>query len=125
MRLLLDSNIIIWRLRDDPILSEATQQLIDDPDNEVGTSVACLWEMEIKRRKGRLDLPIPAYDALMRAEMEIIPITAEDALEAAALPLHHQDPFDRMLIAQARRHGWTIITADAAFARYQVALMAP
>jgi PIN domain nuclease of toxin-antitoxin system len=95
-----------------------------DPDNEVVVSAVSVWEAAIKRAQGRLDL-VPED---LRAELDVagfdsLPITQEHGIAAGALPLHHKDPFDRMLIAQARLEGLTIITRDRRFAPYDVALL--
>lgn len=125
MRLLLDSNALIWRMVGDPRMRQSTIALLNDPHIEVATSAAAVWEIEIKRIKGKLNTPAALLEALDEAGIAILPIDAHDAVLAASLPRHHDDPFDRMLVAQAIRHGWTLVTSDADIARYQVAIMAP
>jgi PIN domain nuclease of toxin-antitoxin system len=125
MRLLLDSNAVYWRLVDAPRLSESIQQLIDDPSNEVVASAASVWELEIKRAKGKLTLPGSVLQGLALMRIAAISIDAEDADAAAKLPRHHADPFDRMLIAQAVRRGLAIVTSDGKFQAYGVAVLPP
>ena len=86
-------------------------------------SVATPWELEIKRRAGKLVLDERAWTEPRLAAFRLLPIEFEDALAAARLPLHHRDPFDRMIIAQALRRQLTIVTTDRAFDAYEVAVL--
>lgn len=97
---------------------------MSDPDNEVVVSAVSVWEAAIKSALGRLSVS----PGDLRAELEIVgfdslPITDEHGFAAGALPLHHKDPFDRMLIAQAQLESLTIVTRDRRFAAYDVALL--
>jgi len=83
-------------------------------------SAATVWEIEVKRRAGRLRAPDELLADLHTAGFATIPVTPEDAVAAAALPMHHRDPFDRMLVAQAIRLDATIVSRDAAFDRYGI-----
>lgn len=124
MRLLLDSHAFFWWLADDPKLKAEAQQAIADPASVVHVSAATVWELSIKAALGKLDLD--GADLLQEIEENDfveLPITARHAFGAAGLPRHHDDPFDRMLIAQARVEGLTIITRDPAFQSYGVALL--
>jgi PIN domain nuclease of toxin-antitoxin system len=96
---------------------------IEDAANDVFVSVASAWEMSIKRKAGRLDTPDDLSVQLDRKRFVALQITLDHALAAGALPLHHGDPFDRMLIAQAQLEGLTIVTRDRRFAAYGVALL--
>lgn len=87
-------------------------------------SVASVWEIEIKRAKGRLAAPTDLAERAIGEGFEPLGITLDHALHAGRLPLHHRDPFDRMLIAQARVEGMTLATADATFAEYDVPVLA-
>lgn len=99
--------------------------MLVDPDNEIFVSAASLWEISIKRARGRLDAhPPPDPGSWVREESFIeLPISFEQAEAAGALPPHHADPFDRLLIAQARLEGLTIVTRDPALEPYGVPLL--
>lgn len=83
-------------------------------------SAESIWEISIKQRLGKLTAPPDLLSVIRKLDAEIMPITAEHAHAAVSLPLHHGDPFDRLLIAQARLEGLTIMTADAYFSVYDV-----
>jgi len=124
MKLLLDSHAFLWWLADDPALSSGARRAIADPANLVLVSAAAVWEIEIKRRLGRLE----AGKADLVAEIEAngfteLPVTARHAEAAAGLPPHHGDPFDRMLIAQSRLEGLVCVSRDAAFDPYGVPML--
>jgi PIN domain nuclease of toxin-antitoxin system len=87
-------------------------------------SAASIWEIEIKRAKGRLAAPLDVADRALNEGLDPLAITIDHAREAGRLPLHHRDPFDRMLIAQARLEGMTLATADSALAAYDVPVLA-
>ena len=83
-----------------------------------------VWELEIKARAGKLDIPADLWDELPALAIEVIAIELADAVAAARLPLHHRDPFDRVIIAQALVRGLTIVTRDQAFGAYGVPILA-
>jgi len=83
-------------------------------------SAVVIWEVAIKRRLGKLDAPADLLEQLERAAVDLLPITARHADRAGALPMHHRDPFDRMLIAQADVDGFTLVTGDGEMDRYGV-----
>jgi PIN domain nuclease of toxin-antitoxin system len=114
---------MIWAFGQPDRLRPATLQAIEDLDNDVVVSVASGWEAAIKIRAGRLTLPVSLGDAIAASRYEELEIRVEHALAAADLPLHHKDPFDRMLIAQAQLESLTIVTRDRRFAAYDVALL--
>ena len=122
MRLLLDSHVAIWWLSGDRRLSIPTRRAIEDAPNAFLSSVS-LWEIFIKQDTGRLDLPAGFADAL-RDDFVELPLTFDHALEGRSLPLVHRDPFDRMLVAQARVEQLTIVTADRMLAAYGVPVLA-
>jgi PIN domain nuclease of toxin-antitoxin system len=122
-RLLLDTHALLWWLADDPELSEEARRSIADPDAAVFVSAASAWEVAIKRALGRLEAPDDLSAALDASGIRAMPITITHAEAAGALPPHHADPFDRMLVAQARAEGLTIVTRDPAFAAYAVATL--
>lgn len=124
MRLLLDTHVVLWALGDPDSLADRARAAISDPANLVVVSAASLWEVSAKRTTGRLGVPDDFFDEVWDAGFEPLSISAEHAWAAGALPLHHRDPFDRMLVAQAQLEGLTIVTADSQLAAYQVAILA-
>ena len=124
MRLLLDSHAFLWWLAADASLPAAARSAIAEPTNVVYVSAATVWEIAIKTSIGRIELD----DADLAAEISVndfaeLAITARHAQEAGALPRHHDDPFDRMLVAQARLESLTCVTRDTAFRRYGVSTL--
>lgn len=119
MRLLLDSNALLWLTVEPDKLDPSTLQQIN-ASARLFLSVASIWELEIKAAGGKLDRPDDLWSDLPRLGIDVIAIEQADAVAAARLPLHHRDPFDRMIIAQALARGLTIVTRDAAFASYGV-----
>jgi PIN domain nuclease of toxin-antitoxin system len=105
-------------------LSGDARGAIADGSNEVVVSAASAWEVSIKRAAGKLRAPDDLTRAIAGAHMSPLPITLEHAIRAGALPTHHSDPFDRMLIAQAMIEGLTIVTRDPRFEPYGVQLLA-
>ena len=114
MILLLDAHALLWWLADDPELSPEAARSIADPANDVVVSAATVWEIEVKRVAGRLEAPRELLDAIKHSGIDTLPITGGDAVTAAGLPMHHGDPFDRMLVAQARRLDALIVSRDRA-----------
>jgi len=127
MRLLLDTQCWLWWFAHPEKLSESVIEQIADEANEIWFSVASVWEMGIKVSIGKLPLPEQIDDYVSTRMMQIgarsLEITASHALRVAALPLHHRDPFDRMLIAQAQVEAMTLVSADSAFSQYEVSLL--
>lgn len=127
MNLLLDTHVLLWWLADDARLGERARSAIADARNRAWVSAASAWELAIKSALGRLDLPGPAAEvlpaALAESDFTALPISIDHALGVGALPPVHADPFDRLLIAQAIAQSLTIVTADAIFARYPVAIL--
>ncbi|MEZ5331489.1 MAG: type II toxin-antitoxin system VapC family toxin [Thermoanaerobaculia bacterium] len=124
MRLLLDTHAFLWWLQDAPQLSATARDAVADPGSLVFVSAASIWEIAIKRSLGRID----SGEADLVAEIEAndfveLPIAARHAEAAGSLPRHHEDPFDRMLVAQARLEGLTCVTRDGAFGAYDVATL--
>ncbi len=124
MRLLLDTHVLIWWLNDDAALSVTARQAITDPGSEVFVSAASAWEIAIKRALGKLEFPIDRISKILdEAGFAPLGIEVQHTIRAGALPRHHDDPFDRMLIAQARLEGLVIATADSTFRKYDVSLI--
>jgi PIN domain nuclease of toxin-antitoxin system len=124
VKLLLDTHALIWILSDDPRLTAEAREAISDPETFVAVSPASAWEIEIKRALGKLDAPNDLLQQVADARFVPLSITLEHAITAGALPPHHRDPFDRMLIAQALLEGLTIATRDPRFEPYAVTTMA-
>jgi PIN domain nuclease of toxin-antitoxin system len=120
MNLLLDTHAILWWMADDPKLPDGVRRAISDRNHVVHVSAASIWEMGIKTRLGKLVLPQDWYEVLKQEPFAHLPMTAEHAVEASCLPLIHSDPFDRMLVAQARQQKLTLVTADSQIPRYDV-----
>lgn len=120
MKLLLDTHAFVWLLAGDERLVPTARATIDRATS-LHLSAASVWEGEIKRAAGSLAAP-PLVEAARRARIVVLPISAEHCTEAAHLPLHHRDPFDRMLVAQARLEALVLVTKDALLGRYGVAV---
>ena len=123
MILLLDAHALLWWLADDPTLDRQAFGAIQDPINDVLVSVATVWEIAIKRALGKLEVPDGLVEAADRAGIDVVPVTGADAETAGALPAHHRDPFDRMLVAQASRIGAVVVSRDRAFGDYGVPVL--
>ena len=126
MRLLLDTHAFLWWIFDDPRLSPTARDLIADPAAEILFSAVSAWEVAIKARTGRLDLPadIAAFvqDQVRRNRFTVLPITLHHALRVHALPDHHRDPFDRLLVAQAQVEAVPLVSRDRQLTLYAVEL---
>ncbi|MBK7460861.1 MAG: type II toxin-antitoxin system VapC family toxin [Betaproteobacteria bacterium] len=121
MRILLDTHVALWALTDDARLPPAARRLIADPDSEVRVSAASVWEITIKHRLGRGDMPISGDQALQwfnAAGYAVLAISAAHAVATGNLPALHADPFDRLLVAQALAEPLRLITHDRAVAAY-------
>ncbi|GGL89500.1 type II toxin-antitoxin system VapC family toxin [Nakamurella endophytica] len=123
MRLLLDTHVVLWWLADDDRLGAGARAAIGSAGTAAAVSAASAWEMSIKAASGKLRLPAGLDSHLGEQGFDELPVTVADGLAAGALPRHHDDPFDRMLIAQARRRDLTVVTADARFEDYDVRLL--
>ena len=124
MRLLLDTHALLWWLVADPRLSDEAREAISAETSYVAVSAASAWEIAIKARLGRLDLPQQLEEELVAQNFDPLPITIAHAVHAGALPAHHEDLFDRMLVAQAQLEGLTIVTRDPRIAAYGVSTLA-
>jgi len=123
VRLLLDSHIVLWLTTDVPRRSSGALDAIVDEANDTRVSAVSLWELESKRLKGQLDAPADLLGRLEDAGFRLLSLTPDNALDAARLPRHHGDPFDRLLVAQAQGETATLVTADEALAVYDVPVM--
>jgi len=116
VRLLLDTHAFLWWCGDDPRLGDVERQAIREGANFL--SAASVWEMAIKQALGRLQLPEPASAAVARLGFGPLPIAFEHAEATVSLPPLHRDPFDRLLVAQARMEGLTLVTSDPLIRAY-------
>ncbi len=121
MNLLLDTHVLIWAFTDDAQLSRQARSAIVDGHNLVFASAVSAWEIVIKKALGKLKAPDNYLEEVKRHRFEPLDVTTEHALQVGTLPQLHQDPFDRLLIAQAQCEGLTIITHDKNIRRYDVA----
>ncbi|MBY0292636.1 MAG: type II toxin-antitoxin system VapC family toxin [Alphaproteobacteria bacterium] len=123
MSYLLDTHILLWWLADDSALSSKVRSLISDEENLIFVSAASIWEIVIKKSLGKLKVPDNLGEVLKVSHFKNLPMTLEHVLEIGHLPHHHNDPFDRMLVAQANCSRLTIITADKKLLLYNVLSM--
>ena len=124
MKLLLDTHALLWWLADDARLAEPARAEIADAANTVCVSAASAWELAIKARLGRLSMPDDLGQQLLANSIVPMPVEVRHALAVRLLPDHHRDPFDRLLVAQAKTEGLTIVTADQSIPRYDVPVLA-
>ena len=124
MRLLLDTHVLLWWLANDPSLGEEARAGISDPSSSVFVSAATVWEVTIKQALGKLEVPSDLVRQIELNRFEPLSITVSHAYMAGALPRHHDDPFDRMLVAQAKKETLVLLTRDPRMGRYGVETMA-
>jgi PIN domain nuclease of toxin-antitoxin system len=124
MRYLLDTHALLWALGEPTALSPQAGDIIADPSNLIFVSVASLWECAIKASIGKLDLPDDFFDAINETGYEVLPIQITHLTRYRSLPMHHRDPFDRILVAQAQAEALTLITRDPEIAKYQIERLA-
>lgn len=121
---LLDSHVLIWWKEGQDQLLPPARQAIEFGRNQLFFSYASLWELHIKISRGRLSVPEPLEKAAQSIRCGLLPISLDHIEEVRHLPHHHGDPFDRMLIAQARTDNLTIITRDTEIQKYDVIVLA-
>jgi PIN domain nuclease of toxin-antitoxin system len=124
VNLLIDAHVLCWWIGDLPELADDARSAIADPANIVSVSTASVWELAIKRAAGRLEFDGDFREELETNRFDILPIGLDHALAAATLPPHHNDPFDRMLVAQAQIERLTIVTRDRRIPQYGVQVLA-
>lgn len=126
MKLLLDTHAFIWWHSDPARMSPAALQLCQDPANTVLLSVASVWEMQVKLQLGKLRLDVPLADLIdsqcQANDLEMLPVFLPHVLALEGLPASHKDPFDRILVAQAKVEDAYLVTHDAVFRQYPVRL---
>lgn len=127
MSLLLDTHAFLWMVDDPQRLAPAARAAVSESSTDLHLSIASIWELAIKAGLGKLELPFPIGEfvstRLARTRTDVLAISTAHAVAVAGLPRHHGDPFDRMLVAQARADGLTLVSADPAFRLYDVPVL--
>jgi len=127
MRLLLDTHIFIWWADEPERLSPFILDALLNPDNVLVLSVVSLWEMQIKAQLGKLTMRQPLEQLILTQQsinnLELLPVWAQHIFTLDRLPMHHKDPFDRMIISQSIVEGLTVVTIDKIFSSYSVMLL--
>lgn len=125
MRLLLDTHTFIWYVTDNPRLSTNVKLLIEDENNEKLVSIASIWEMAIKHSIGRLNFSLPFMEFVRQqlsvSNIGLLEINLNHIEVVASLPLHHRDPFDRLIIAQSMAEQIPVLSVDVIFDAYAIA----
>jgi len=124
MRALLDTHAFLWFILDDPQLSAAARSIIEDPANDIAVSPASYWEIAIKIKLGKYSLPQP-YQSFMESQIaandfHVLHIEPKHTAFVTTMELHHKDPFDRLLVAQALAEGIAIVSVDVQLDPYSV-----
>jgi PIN domain nuclease of toxin-antitoxin system len=126
-QILLDTQIFLWAITDNPKLSHAHRKAYVDPESDLYLSMASVWEILIKSEIGKLPIPTPAAEyiasQMRKNRVNALPIRMPHMKELESLPLVHRDPFGRMLVAQARAEGMPILSADPRMKKYGVAVL--
>jgi PIN domain nuclease of toxin-antitoxin system len=120
MTLLLDTHVFLWWLDNPDLLSKAARRAISDGKTTIYVSAAVVWEISIKKALGKLDAPDDIEAAMEANRFLPLPVTIPHALAVLNLPEHHRDPFDRLLIAQARHEGFKLVSRDSHVPLYGV-----
>jgi len=121
--LLLDTHVLLWARGEYRRIGASVRETITDPESAVFFSSASIWEMAIKHASGKLSMPANLLETMAERGFSELPVRSTDGLRAGALPPHHADPFDRMLIAQAQGEGLTLVTSDTRLAAYDVPIL--
>ena len=127
MKLLLDTHVWLWMIAGHARLTDEDHAALESPENDLYLSAAAVWELAVKSAAGKLkytgtpSVQIPIH--IERSGVYPLAVTVDHAIAAADLPMHHRDPFDRMLVAQARAEEMTLATADRRLAAYGVSIL--
>jgi Uncharacterized protein conserved in bacteria len=124
VRLLLDTHVLLWWLGELPRLGPAARAAIASPASEVHVSAVSAGEIALKKAFGKLTAPDDLHEQVVDSGFTELQLTIRHGLAMGGLPVHHKDPFDRLLIAQARVEGLTLVTADRAMSDYDVPILA-
>jgi len=123
MKILLDTHAFLWFLGGNFELSKQAKTLIENQENEIYISIASFWEIAIKNSLGKLTLDVSFAELKTEAiknSFQLLPITFEDTPQLNKLPFHHRDPFDRIIISQAKENNLTLVSCDSNFSLYDV-----
>lgn len=123
MRLLIDSCVLVWWLENPASLAKEAREAIADPANEVYFSAASVWELGLMIRKGKLTMPVDFASVLSADGFSPLSVTVDHAARSLSLPALHEDPFDRLLVAQAITEGLVMVTRDEVIRDYPLAVM--
>ncbi|MEL7396238.1 MAG: type II toxin-antitoxin system VapC family toxin [Pseudomonadota bacterium] len=127
MNLLLDTHTLLWWHTSDPSLSKTARAALIDPDNTVYLSAASVWEIQIKTQLGKLPLPLTVPELIQEETLNNgfipLPVSFDHVYALSTLADHHKDPFDRLLIAQARHEGLTLVSDDGQVQKYSVPIL--
>jgi len=123
MNLLLDTCVLLWWLDDPDLLSKEASTAIKEPDNKIIVSVVSAWEIAIKKALGKLESPENLKEVIIDSGFQLMPIDYEHAWHVKDLLLHHKDPFDRLLVAQATVENLMLVTRDSKLKPYNVPIL--
>ncbi|MGL5941208.1 MAG: type II toxin-antitoxin system VapC family toxin [Waterburya sp.] len=123
MKFLLDTHSLLWTVFEPDKLSTEAQEIIVDQQNIICVSLISLWEISIKQNIGRLDIPKEFFEIVTTGGFEMLPLSIAQIEQYQKLPLHHRDPFDRMLIVQAKEQKLILITRDSEISKYDIKLL--
>ncbi|MEU3396834.1 type II toxin-antitoxin system VapC family toxin [Streptomyces filamentosus] len=122
MKLLADTHVVLWWLLDSPQLTDEIKELLDTEEHAYVSAVTP-WELAVKQALGKLDGPADLPERAANCQLRPLPVTADHGVHAGRLPAHHRDPFDRILVAQARAEGLTLVTRDKNIPLYDVPVL--
>jgi PIN domain nuclease of toxin-antitoxin system len=127
VRLLLDTHVLLWWDSEPSKIPPSTLQILENPQNNLWISIVSLWEIQIKTQLGKLKLNLPLQDLVAQQQqingLQLLPIDLRHVLALEALPYHHKDPFDRLLIAQSVAENLVCVSADSVFKQYAISLL--
>ena len=127
MKYLLDTHTFLWAIASDPRQSDGAKKILSEANHEFFLSVASVWEIVIKSQVGKLPLPAPVADYVKRHlelnRTQVLPISFQHVLRVEQFPLHHHDPFDRLLAAQSMEEKMPILSSDALLRKYPVTVV--
>lgn len=123
MKYLLDTHALLWTIFEPEKLTKQAREIIGDRHNIICISLISLWEISIKQNIGRLEIPEDFFQVIRQGGFEILPLNLDEITKYRTLPLHHRDPFDRILVVQALERELTLITRDSEIEKYEVSII--